>query len=706
VTRAGGLAALDIVVCLLASSALGAAGLAASRTAETLPPSPYEILRPDLLQAGFVDVVGPCIPADPPPAFAEAVRQLRAGDPSAARVELERLRVRLDSAPEETPEIHRDRLVLATLAGRAGSRPELRQQGIREIGNALAYGGPLPWRACAHLERARLQLLAGLAPEASASARQALRVFGDAPPPGFVAESARYYRAEALSLAHRSEAARSLYTRLVGAQSARIARVAELRLQEEKAWGEQPAKGWKVFSALLEKARKAKVELGGFAPRAAEWAARAGDRRAALHWISRAAEAGGDPEAAAVAILRRADLLVSDGRKGEARRQLERVVSQRLPREIRALAQVRLVAFELIPESEARRRERLDWAARSPHRGVSLAARDERVRRMLAAGELDAALEELVRIGHQGPGPLWTPHFQASLATALERATAGAEQESGCLASVERLGWRTDFLLEVAKDPEPLLRLGDCLLRLGLPQRALALWRGMARAFGAEIASRLPLRLAQASLQSGDRAAVRAMLQSHRGERPGADDAAWQRLEAELARAQGHPRPWVHWLQARVASGEASDGELLDLSLWAVRGISTPQSLPILRRALLQGAAGSNAAAGSCRSDPGPKGCPRAEASLYVADLLRARGDAATARTFYARAAAQLPPGRLRARAAQTLATLQPDSRGREQALEQAAEAAPQTPWSRLAAVDLRADRLQRILDGSGASLR
>ncbi|MGI9538988.1 MAG: hypothetical protein ACR2N6_02430, partial [Miltoncostaeaceae bacterium] len=176
--------------------------------------------------------------------------------------------------------------------------------------------------------------------------------------------------------------------------------------------------------------------------------------------------------------------------------------------------------------------------------------------------EIDEALDVFVRVGYDRPTARQAPHFQSDLDAALEASARGAD-EGVCPTVVRRLGGRRTLLLVYASQPDPFLRLGDCYVVLGMPGPALDTYRATARRFGEEVVDALPLRIAQASLKTGELAAVRAALRASRaGLEPGAELAwAWRRLEAELALLDGDDTRAGDLLAGLVASESAAPGE-------------------------------------------------------------------------------------------------------------------------------------------------
>jgi len=661
--------------------ALVALGLPSRARAEglALPPSPYRILDPSLLEPGFLDAVPLCVAQGLDPQLAEPIRLLRDKKVAIAR----KLIAPMLTAPEGLvdPALH---LSAAVVNARAAESASQRNDALHLLNLQLARGGPAALRACANLERARLQLLQGLGPEASASTRLVLRASEGLEQGASFAEAARFYRAEAYVQAHRGAEALPLYQQLSGSASPELAYAAALRLADARVASLPADEAWHAMADLLNQPHHEQLDLSGFAPRASSLAVRAGDEKAGLRWISLAAALTPDRRAAAIASLRKADLLLESGLDEDARDLYEQVAGSHAARDVRALAQLRLAAFELVPEDAAKRMDRLRYAEATPQPSVALMARDEIARRLLDAGKLSDSLTLLLRIGHDRPQPELIPHFSETFNRALAKAVEGKGQ-AACLAMVQRLGGRDAVLLRNARDPDPLIRLGDCLTSLGLPGAAQKLFRGIARRFGPEDAARLILRLAKVNLALGDFAAVHATLKSLRSkQRDNAaapqEEVAWQRIRGELARREGRlAHASAIWLDL-LRGGHADAVTALRVARAAMQGEAPKATAETLRTLVLA---------------QGPSPSPLwAETGLVVADLIRARSPE-QARLLYQRAADNLPEGSQRARAAFFAARLETQSDAWRVALAQARATDSQSAWSRLAAVEIEAARLR-----------
>ena len=644
-----------------------------------LPPSPYLILDQSLLQPRFLDAAPLCMASGLDPQLTESVGLVHNHAVAKAHKQL----AALLNAPEGLVEPAL-RLGAAVVNARAAGSAKQRSEALHVLNAELARGGPAPLRACANLERARLQLLLGQGPEASASARLVLRAAGKLEKGAKLLEVARFYRAEAYWRAQRYAEALPLYQQLVGSATPRLAAAAALRWADAHAEEQPPVETWKAMAELLNQGQHAGLDVSSFAPRASLLAIRAGDEKAAMLWITQAADLESDPRAAKIASLREADLLLARGQRGDARTLYERVASEPAPSEVHALAQERLAAYELVPEDESKRMVRLRLAEATPNPRITLVARDEIARRLLAEGALDKALEMLIRVGHDHPMPELVPLFSQTFNQALAEAVQG-KGEAACLAAVRRLGGRRTVLLQNASNPEPLVRLGDCLISLGLPGAAQEMFRGVARNFGPAEASKLTLRLAEVNLALGDTAAVHATLDSLRKEeahKPVVPQhpIAWLRIRGELARREGRnsdaARAWLQLLEGDHADAETA----LHLADVARKGKAPARAVASLRKALL---------------DRGSALSPSwAEVSLLVADLLRIQRPSQALR-MYQRAADNLPDGPLRSRAAFFAARLVASSDAWRDALVRSRAADSKNAWGRLADVELEAANLR-----------
>ncbi|MCP5067357.1 MAG: hypothetical protein GY946_12400 [bacterium] len=684
-----------LVGVILVLVAPGREGLAESEVemppseAVDVPPDPFRIFATRRAWLPVLDALEPCLPAETPAGLLPVLSFVLENRESAARRVLE---LAEEARRKEGERLTTDlRLWLAVVSARVADTRIRRADAIHVLDHALARGGSREARVCGFLERGRAELHNAQAPEASASALRALREGEGVELPIARVEAARFLRAEAMLLSRRKKEARVLYESLAGGTVERLATASRLRLVTEMN-KELPAKAaWTRLRARFEEARVRDLDLRAFERVAAEFALRAGDSRRALVHISRAADLEGDELATGLATIRKADVWVARGRGGDALTALERLVDVHPDPDVRRLAGLRIVAHGLGEAAEADRMEVLREATISTERGLSLHARALILHRHVQSGEVDQALEDYARLAYDDPDDELAPTHRDDLDAALLAAV-----ESHCPTTVRRLGGRRELLLRQARVSEPFVALADCYLALGMSVPALASYRAVTRAFGPELASRLTLRIARASLGAGDLPAVRAALRAHTRGGGSADVPAgglagdsWSLFEAELAIREGR----------KEAAAE--------LLLPIVRRPDAPlRALGWLAELVAEQAAGQEARTlledetSRWQLEPDPQADAaevsiRAGVALILADRLAAEGEPRRAHYYYGLAAEALPDGPRRARARFHRARLS-EGRQRRQAYEEAAESkAASELWSRLASAQLRAVDLQ-----------
>ncbi len=624
--------------------------LAGSALAETpvLPPSSFALLQPRALTPGFLDAAPSCLRGEqsatlpPPGSLAAAVRTAReAGDPHDARREL---------------------------AAALGEHPD-------------ASG---PERACTRLEQARLALRAGLGPEARAEVDRARREMEEARLEGELEDIARFYRAESLVVEGRRAEAHPAYASLRRSPHGAIGVAARLReLDLRAAWPlpdpETAVSFRDALEPLLDEARERAIDDAPWAARRAELAIAAQELDDA-HRLLAIAERVEDR--AGVASVRKADVLVALGRGKDARRVLERVLDSAASKHARELARARLAAYGLAPEEAAGRIERLRRAARAAHPAVTAQARDALSRLLLDSGDLPGALEALAKEAHDGAPAMAKPRFQENLDRALRGATA---EEIECPAVVRFVGGRRALFVRLAAESAPLVRLGDCLLELGMPEPALEVYRGVARRFALG-PNRVALRIARTSLDLGELTALRAAVRAREADAdalpPSSDEAAsWRWLGARIALADGRVRDAVAELEA-LAAGDALSGMLRaaverDLRELADAEVDRGRLVDALLRSLAR-------PADEIGRDE------RGQTWLRAADVLVSLGRESASRAAYLRAAQLLPEGERRQRSIYAAAALQGNQQRVRAALERAGQPDRDSPWTRLGRVEDR----------------
>ncbi len=560
-----------VLVCGLATLVAGSAGA-------ELPPSPHQMLQPSALIPGLLDAAPACFPGD---------------DAEVLDGDLE--------------------LLDATLALRAASRREA-QHALRGAKDALIAGGSNQARTCLLLERARVELRIGLLPEARASLERAGRALDPRAMTGPMRETFYYYRAETAVRDQRQDEADALYAELEASSLPLLAHAARLRRAVHAEVADDPSSAWKRLEDLVDRGAELGLDVDVWAIPIAEAALTAERYEEAGAWLARAEPR---PEGGPLSSIRRSDVLIQLERRDDARRLLERIAATAEHADVRTLAQIRLAIAELAPESENERRARLLRGAAAAHPGVSLYARGELAHRLVAAGEIDEALDQLARVVYDGPTPLHTPHFQTDLDRVLAKIAESTASDSACPSVVRQLGGRRTPLLAHGSGPSAFLRLGDCYLALAMPNSALDVYRAVSVRFGLEVASALPLRMARASLRAGDLAAVRAAVRAQRARVAEGSElpTAWRLVAADLALAEKRDTTAIEALTPLLRSEELEPVQraqaLLDLAQLALETRAVGSIVEMLDSALREPAGDTPEAAESLV----------AEASLYVADL-------------------------------------------------------------------------------------
>ena len=677
-----------------AALACGLATLVAGRASAELPPSPHQMLAPRALVPGLLDAAPVCLPGEDAEELTGVIEGARAGDASGAR---RRLEATEEAAGSTLPEGDLS-LLDAVLALRGASLAEA-HQALRGAENALIAGGSDPARACLLLERARVELRLGLLPEARASLERAGRALDPRAMTSPMRETFHFYRAEtAIRGGHRDEAD-ALYAELEASSLPILAHAARLRRALHSEVTDDPSSAWKRLENLVDRGAELGLDVDAWAIPVAEAALAAERYEEAGSWLARA-----EPrlEGGPLTSIRRADVLVELERRDEARRLLERIAATAARAEIQTLVQIRLATAELAPESEQERRARLIRSTAAVHPGVSVYARGELAHRLLAAGEVDGALDQLVRISYDGPTPLHTRHFQADLDRALEEIADRAASDTACPSLVRRLGGRRTLLLAHGSAPRAFLRLGDCYLALEMPNSALDAYRAVSVRFGLEVASALPLRMARGSLRVGDLAAVRAAVRAERAHLAEGSElpTAWRFVAAELAVAEERAGAAIEVLAPLIRSGELDPVRharaLLHLAQLALTTRASGALAETLAASIREAAA----------SAPDEAESLVAEASLYAADLAVRTGSPARARKLYRLAAEGLPPGPLQARAAYRSGLLETSLERSREAFGGGAASEAKSPWARISRAELRLVRLRQAIGRAGIPAR
>ncbi|NNL67825.1 MAG: hypothetical protein HKP30_16370 [Myxococcales bacterium] len=609
----------------LAAPILAASALAAS--AAELPPSAFRLIASQALQPGYLDAT-PLCRIEQSGALSQVLLSLRAiGNP-------ERASKALRGALAEDLEADTDQ------------------------------------RICAHLESARLALKLGRAPDARAALRRAERI--GKPGAGFIAITAAFHRAEAFAMSGERDAARALYLKLRESPYGDVAVAARLRLlafEIDSEDAEAAARARTGLGEALEAARVGGLDVSPWAPLAAEAAVEEGALREAHRWLAIAERI---EDRAGVASLRKGDVLVALERRNDARQVFERIRSSaRLPA-ARELARVRLAEIGVPAPLEERIAE-LERAARAVHPAVSGQARDTLAVLLLEERRLGAALGVLSALGHDGAPQIAKPRFAQTLERALRAATADTLP---CTAVIEAVGGRRALYIRIAPEPDTLLRVGDCFGELGMPEAALEIYRGLARRFPLG-PNQLALRIARASFDLGNHAALRAALSAQ--EHGSDEEVSWRWLETRLALVEGRNADAARGLLALLERDDLP----ASLRVEAEKRLALLDSAeldPQLRLATLLDSLH--------RKAPGSPTKARATGWLAAADALAGEGREDAAGALYGRALALLPAGSRRERARYAAAVRAGSPQATREALA-ARTLEDGRRWSRLADLEL-----------------
>lgn len=693
----GLLAKVALLALLLVPTPVGAEaelGLPPPAVAEAAPAEPFE-LPPDpfvLFSARRdwefpLDPGRPCLPDPVPSELRAVVAAVVAKDDSATRRVLDLTRI---YQREEAGGVSKGlNLWLAVLQARAADTDPRRNGAIRALDRAIAWGGGHAAKVCAYLERSRVELALGRAPEASASALRALSLAGETADASVV-ETARFQRAEALRLAARFDEARPFYEALAKSKDETRSVAASLRLAERPDPAADPKQSWETLRRHLDRAVELDIDLRGLERRAAEHALRAGDTRRALLWIARAADIRGDDRTSRLATVRKADILMARERPDDALLALQTVAEVGDDRDLQLLALTRLALFGLGSGSDAERQAALEEATTSTEPGLARHARGLLLRRAVDDERPEDALRHYARLARDGADERFSPGYRDDLDRALEMSV-----DSHCPTVVRRLGGRRESLMQEATVSEPFMALADCMLALDMPGPALATYRALSRGFGKELAEQLTLRLARASLGVGDLAAVAAAVRAHRnaGDRDaeasgGLAGDSWALFEAELALQQGRHEAAAEALIGILREPQAPDRVAVWLAELALDGVAERAATAALEETV---------ARWQLEASDGETAPVRAGVALSVADLLVRQGQPRIAHYYYGLALDGLEGTEdqeaILARARFQRAALSENGAPRREALEAAAQG--KSLWSRLAGLELRSAALR-----------
>jgi hypothetical protein len=649
-----------------------------------LPRTPFHVVHALQRTPPFFDATPTCIPDELAGGLEVRVR-LRDGDLPAVR------RVLSELAKQNAPSLPALRAIVATRTSSATQRGEARRALLRYAEQAETPA----IAACLLLEGARLALLRGQPLEARRDRLAALRSVGEWPAQH--APIAAWLEAEESHRSGDESTARARWQLLSEGGDARLALAARLRLVEAQApVGGPPANVsaaaelWKMFPKLLESAANARLDIEPWSLVAAEIAIAAGDLGSAHYWLARAELAwrGG------LASVRKADVLAALGRASDARNTLGRVSRAAKDERVRQLAELRLAQLDLAAGLAEKARARCEEPASSLHPAVRAEALLLLARTELALGHAAPALALYARIAYGGGDADASAEFSHGFRAAVDLLTA---PRSDCASVLQHLASRASLLERYSESAKPLLRVGDCSLELAMPGAALDIYRTAARRFG-DADGVLRLRIATAALAAGDLAETRSALEAQRvspsRETGDAGALRWEWLEFQLAEREGLAPSRLPQLAALARAAELPED------------LRTPVELALLRwmKQGMQSADARTALASSLAQEPELASDPRGYAWLRAADLALSERDAEAAARAYARAASLLDSGAARDRALHHAALLAGSREARRAPLLEASASEPATAWSRMAAIELRLERLADQVDQQRAT--
>lgn len=539
---------------------------AANASAETgVPPSPADILNRRDLDAPFLDAVSLCVPRALDGAIDAVVEQAENGEWENATKALGRWREKLSDHA-----VAFSALDGVFAARRARTRPDLRRAEAA-LSTLLQNDDQKTNRGCLRLERARLLVLLGRAPEASAQMRLVERTL-DATSPWDRKRriDIAFQRAEILYRSGRRFDAHLAYRKLASAGDPRLALAARLRLTDLAFDAGKVDQVSTEYESLLPRASAFGASLEGWALRASEAALDARDPVRALRWLERFIGVSRDKDARDVADIRRADLEARLDDPLSARRRLKALVTRRREDPIGVLAAVRSVDLGVYDGEPEEALELLARTVQRERNGLRRYAMGVLMNELAARQAFEPAIAVATKLAFDGVDVLVMPQYGEALDRLLARAVSDGEIE--CPLLVRALGGRYGILIERASELGAFARLGRCLEEMELAWLALPVYRSIGQRFGAVGAAAVALPLARASLATGDVSLARHMAETALAEHP-LDAANWRAIQAEADFREG-----------RLARAVERSREVLDdpkrgaaravLTLWVARTAS------------------------------------------------------------------------------------------------------------------------------------
>lgn len=644
-----------------------------------LPPTPYVILGSTLLDPPPLEPVPACIPVRLALQTGEFEQLLASSNYEQARASLSNYAKTIAiQAPEEQ---EADLSLLEAIVASRSARSRKAQLDARRDLDTVTRNEREPERLmCALIESARLSLIMRRFPELDADLSRIERILAKASPDHTLLEAARFFKAEFLYRSDDEFNAHVAYRELASSKNPRMAAAARLRLTDLSFDAGKSRSVLLEYETLLPHGEAFGARLTDWSLRAAEAALDIGDFEAAKAWFDRYNAHVQDRDVRDIVEIRLADLEALNDQPEQARKRLRRLWRRKGDLNIENLARLRQVDLGVGSHSPDERIEMLHRATSGQKRGVRIYGLAVLVHELVLQGKISEGIAAITRLAYEGADPILARHFASDLDSLLASSQAEAMDDEGCGVIVRRLGGRYGILMGSAANPTPFLVLGRCLEQRQLHDSAIAVYRSLTRVFGANLASRVALPLARASLASGDvslaRAAAKVNIQNGVGR-----IREWKMIAADAETALGHhdaARDIIRGLLAdpdvgnlrlglgltltKLIARNPNDGDV-DLLVRTVRAI--PESIRIEQAESF------------------------GELAMRAATALRMRGDAYQARPIYKLASLALPNG-ARKGEAHYWATGQPLA-----SEDEGDEAAPTSsdPWAQLARYEAKARR-------------
>jgi predicted negative regulator of RcsB-dependent stress response len=564
-----------------------------------------------------------------------------------------------------------------------GASAQLRaRDALRERARAAL---PSPLVVCSWLSLAAAELELAMFPEASASAIRAEALAAASDAPDRRREEAAFLRAEAEFQAGHFDLAGSRYRSLESSEREEIRAAITLRAADIDYHRGNFAAAFPAYRALVENFVPAAASPAVWRARAAEAAIAAGHLDLASLWLRKQIAEQRDEVARARALLRLADVRSEQHRPQDVRKALSEVYTLRRGAPEGWIALIRVYDLELeITSAEATLGALRNAVLEAGEPNVVRYAQVVLARRLVARGEFERGIRLLLSVLHdrQSPGTI------AYALTELPDAIAATLERAECRQIVEVLGARQEMLFEGARSAAPYTGLGRCYEELGLPERALAIYRSATKRLGPESSAAFALPLARANLAAGRITGARiAALRATQD--PGAA-LEWHRILAAARLASNEPETAVAGLLAYARQHGASALGAPELEILARAAARLPDSFEL--RTLLH----ARLLEIDRESAAGPPVDLGASAML-AARRWRQAGGNREASELYALAFRQLADGPLRAQAGYWAGRLGGDAAAAREQLSATRALAP-APFALLAQHELELRDLRERL--------